>query len=75
MSDEGYKNSAMDPDKFEGLRKLEGPEHVQVGGRTCPVLLSEIRLGNRICPNFLESLVQRSFLMICTSPTHPMHPS
>jgi hypothetical protein len=70
-----YWNPAMDPDKPEGLRKIEGPEYVRAGGRTRLVLLSGIQLGNRLCPDFLKSLVQRSFLMICTSPTHLMHHS
>jgi hypothetical protein len=55
MSDNLYWNSAMDPDKYEELRKIR---HVQVGCRTCPILLTGIRLGSRICPNFLERLVQ-----------------
>jgi hypothetical protein len=75
MSSKTYWNSAIDPYKSGRLRNLEGSGDVRAGGRTCPVLLSRIRLGNQVCLDFLESCIQRSFLMICTSPTHTMYPS
>jgi hypothetical protein len=56
------------------LKKFRWPRHVQAGGRTCPVLVTGIRLGSRICSDFLESLVQENFSTIWTSPTHSMHP-
>jgi hypothetical protein len=74
MSGKLYWNPAMDQDKFGGLRNLEGLEHVWAGGWTCPILLTEIRLGNWLYPDFLVSWSVRSFLMICTSPTHLTHP-
>jgi hypothetical protein len=64
----------MYPDKFGELRKIGWLRHVRAGGPTCPVFLTGIRLGSRICSDFLESLVQGSFSMIYTSPTHSMHP-
>jgi hypothetical protein len=75
MSGKAYWNPTMDPDRSGGLRNLEELGHVWTRGRTYPTLLTGIRLGNWICSDFLESWVQRSFLMICTSPTHPMHSS
>jgi hypothetical protein len=74
MSRKCYWNPALDPDKSGEMRKTGWPRHIRAGGRTCPVLVTRIWLGNRICLEFLESLVQWSFSMICTSPTHSMHP-
>jgi hypothetical protein len=74
MFDKTYWNPAMDPDKSGGLRNLEWPGHVRARGQTCPAKLTETRLGDRIYPDFSESWIQMTFLMICTSPTHPMHP-
>jgi hypothetical protein len=74
MSSNLYWNPIMDSDMYERLRKTRWPEHVWARGQTCLVLLTGIRLGSRICLEFLERLVQGSFLMICTSPTHSMHP-
>jgi hypothetical protein len=61
MSNKFYWNPALNPDKSGELRKIGWLGHVWAEGQTCPVLIIGIRLGNRICPNFLESLVQRSF--------------
>jgi hypothetical protein len=74
MSRKCYWNPTLDLDKSEEMRKTGWPGDIQARGRTCSVLVTGIQLGNQICPEFLESLVQRSFLMICTSPTHSMHP-
>jgi hypothetical protein len=75
MSSKRYWNPAMDLDKFGELRKTGWPRHIRAGGQTCPILLTGIWLGNQICPDFLENLVQSSFSSIHTSPTHPMHPT
>jgi hypothetical protein len=74
MSDIAYWNTAMDLDKPGILQEVEWPRHVWAGGRTCPAKLTETRSGDRICPNFLASWIKNVILMICTSPTHSMHP-
>jgi hypothetical protein len=56
-----YWNSVMDPDKFREMRKTGWLGHARVGGRTCRVLLTGIRLGSQICLVFMERLVQGSF--------------
>jgi hypothetical protein len=61
MFGRSYWNPAMNPGKSGELRKARLSEHVRAGGRTCPVLVTGIRQGNRICPDFLESLVQKRF--------------
>jgi hypothetical protein len=68
-----YWNPAMDSNKSEELRKTGWPGHVWARGWTFLILLTGIRLGSWICSDFLEKLVQESFSMICTSPTHLMH--
>jgi hypothetical protein len=75
MSGNLYWNLAMGPDMSRELRKTGWPGHVWVGGWTCPVLLTVVQLASWICSDFLERLVQGSFSMIYTSPTHSMHPS
>jgi hypothetical protein len=53
--------------------KIEMIGHVQSKSRTCPVLLTGTWSGDQIYP-FFRKLVWMVFLMICTSPTHPMYP-
>jgi hypothetical protein len=61
MSGKCYLNLTLDPDKSGEMRKTEWPRHIWAGGRICPILVTGIRLGNRICSDFFGGFGSKEF--------------